>query len=362
MSCSCGCGCLSGCGCRIIVLPENPAASYGMENINLTGVGVYDNTSGTTFQMRGVASANSSLTVTLDAGNNTILLTLDLDTVVDDLPQATTTQRGVGETATDAEAIAKTSITNFVTPSNFAAMDATTTFKGFIEIATNAETIAGVSTTLAVTPAGIAAAIASGGFVETTFADAAVRVTAQPKFAGSIGYQLDTEQPYIGNSQASGDWNLILADTASVQEIGAGLILDISAAGATFDGDHNGDFTFLDINNLSITSAAGILIDSSNITFSGSQFFNLGTNVTQFAIDNALVPQNSVLTTKTGAFASSQLISTFLSTSNVQTGYTTFSNPSTIRTCDTATVTLQQLAQIVGTLITDLKAVKLPAT
>lgn len=39
----------------------------------------------------------------------------------------------------------------------------------------------------------------------------------------------------------------------------------------------------------------------------------------------------------------------------VQTGYTAFTNPATTRTCNTATVTLQQLAQIVGTLVEDLK-------
>ena len=40
----------------------------------------------------------------------------------------------------------------------------------------------------------------------------------------------------------------------------------------------------------------------------------------------------------------------------VTTGYTAFTNPTTRRTCDTTTVTLAQLAQIVGTLIEDLKS------
>jgi hypothetical protein len=59
---------------------------------------------------------------------------------------------------------------------------------------------------------------------------------------------------------------------------------------------------------------------------------------------------------------SSRLLNTFISTANTQTGYTNFTNPAVLRTCDTATVTLPQLAQIVGTLINDLKAVLLPAT
>ena len=73
------------------------------------------------------------------------------------------------------------------------------------------------------------------------------------------------------------------------------------------------------------------------------------------------IPANSVLRTNASAGnLSSSLISTFISTSNTQAGYTAFTNPSTLRTCNTATVTLQQLAQLVGTLIEDLKAVKLP--
>jgi hypothetical protein len=70
---------------------------------------------------------------------------------------------------------------------------------------------------------------------------------------------------------------------------------------------------------------------------------------------------DAVLVGRTGG-ADQKFINEFISTENVQTGYTTFSNPAVLRTCDTATVTLPQLAQIVGTLIEDLKAVKLPAT
>jgi len=41
--------------------------------------------------------------------------------------------------------------------------------------------------------------------------------------------------------------------------------------------------------------------------------------------------------------------------SAVQGSYTAFANPSTLRTCNTSTVTLAQLAQLVGTLVEDLK-------
>jgi hypothetical protein len=54
-------------------------------------------------------------------------------------------------------------------------------------------------------------------------------------------------------------------------------------------------------------------------------------------------------------------IANFLSSYNVVLGYAPFGNPAVIRECDTATVTLPELAQLVGTLISDLKALQLPA-
>lgn len=346
--CSCGGGCLSGCGCRIIILPENPAASYGMENINLTGVGVYDGTSGTTFQMRGIASANSSLSVTFDAGNNVILLTLDLDTVVDDLPQATTTQRGVGETATDAEAIAKASLTNFVTPSNFAAMASSTTFAGLVELATDAETQAGISSTLAVTPAGLQSVLATLGNT-TTFADAAARAGTAPDFEGQYGYQIDTNQPYIAFGTSAGNWNPMFAGGITNNfTTGSTTTLNLAGGGATliFDGAGSGIVSFTDGNY--VISDAGIL------DFQSTGFISIG---------GTLIPADSVLTTGAlfAGHLDSRLINTFISTANTQTGWTV-TNPSTSRTLDVAAATLAELRAVVGTLITDLKAVKLPAT
>lgn len=64
-----------------------------MENVNLTGIGTYDGVDGTTFQMRGVTSATVALTVTLDAVNHVVVLTLDIPSIIDDLPTATTVQR-----------------------------------------------------------------------------------------------------------------------------------------------------------------------------------------------------------------------------------------------------------------------------
>lgn len=352
--CSCGNGCSPGCGCLLnIVLPDNPVLAYDAENINLTGIGVYNGQSSNTFQFRGVASANSSLIVTLDAGNNVILLTLDIDQIIDDLPQATTTQRGVGETATDAEAIAKASITTFLTPSNLAALGSTSTFAGLIEIATNAEAAAGASALLAITPASLAFVVAT--LEQTaTFADSVARAAAVPTFEGQYGYQLDSNQPYIGFAAVAGSWNTLFSFG----------ITNVASGSTTID---------LNGNSLTFHSGGLILLGSTTNTFGGVYTFDnaqvsfSNTTVLDYVsvdlrIGGVQIPANSVLTTTLAGTPTSALKTAFLSTFNTQTGYTNFTNPAVLRTCDTTTVTLPQLAQIVGTLINDLKAVLLPAT
>lgn len=63
------------------------------------------------------------------------------------------------DAATDAEALAETSVAKFLTPKNLAALGASATFAGLVELATDAEVISGASTTRAVTPANLAAAV-----------------------------------------------------------------------------------------------------------------------------------------------------------------------------------------------------------
>lgn len=354
MSCSCNC---NPCNCNpapvTCCTPTTESVEYTFENANVTGVGVFDNDTDDLVQFRGIVSDSASLTVTLDAGNKTILLSFDPEALVADIPDATTTQRGILETATNAEAIAKAATDKIVTPSNLAALGASTTFAGFVELATSAETITGTSTTLAVTPAGLAAA--SALYSTVTFADATARSGATPNFAGQFGAQLDTEQAYNAGSTVAGDWNGIFTFGAS-NVMSSGTSVDLNGSVLNlFGGSFNIDGTTTN------TWSGNYAIDNAVFTF---------TNVATIDLDSAIlkiggvsVPANSVLVTS-GSVGdpSSRLLNTFISSANTQTGYTTFSNPATLRTCDTATVTLQQLAQIVGTLIEDLKAVKLPAT
>lgn len=357
MSCSCNC---TPCNCQprpsICCTPTVESISYTFENGNLIGIGVFDNETDQLVQFRGIASNSVALTVTLDAPNNAIILDFDDAQLVAAIPDATTTQRGILETATNAEAIAKAAVDKILTPSNLAALGGSETFIGLLELATDAETIAGVSTTLAVHPAGLAAAAAL--YRTETFADAVARGAAVPDFVGQFGAQLDTDVPYLAYAAGAGSWKQILAsgDAFSVTQ-GAPVTWSMPDTW-DIDAGTTGDLTFTDF--ALITFSNSPVVFASSVQFDGNQNF---TATARIFDDGVIVPANSVLTTSsTAGQLNSSLINTFISSANTQTGYTTFTNPATIRTCDTATVTLPQLAQLVGTLIEDLKARLLPAT
>lgn len=355
--CTCGNCCQPGYGCLCqIVLPDNPVVGYSAANINTLGIGVYDSQSGNEFDFRGIYSGNSSIVIALDAGNNAISITLNIDQIIDDLPQATTTQRGVGETATDAEAIAKASITMFLTPSNLAALGASLTFAGLVELATDAETQAGVSVTLAVTPAGLASVITTLEQT-TTWADAAARAVLVPSFAGQFGVQLDTDIPYISTTTLAGGFNRPLFTLNSANNvISSATTVDlVTGARLIFDSSDVSGGIELDV-ELDVTSGGSVKFNGGVLNFDspGSSFLQIG---------GAAANANSVMIISgtAGDLTTVATIGTFISTFDVQVGYTAFVNGAVLRTCDTTTVTLPQLAQIVGTLIEDLKAVQLPA-
>lgn len=330
---------------------------YTFENANLVGVGVFDNVTDYLVQFRGIVSDSAALTVTLDAGDNTIVLAFDQAALVADIPDADTTTRGILETATNAEAIAKAATNKILVPSNLAALGSSETFAGLVELATAAETQAGVSTTLAVHPAGLASTIALSNTV--TFTDAVDRGGTAPAFDGQFGGQQDTDTAWLGASTVAGDWKPIFTlDTTN--DASQSTTLNFNGTSISFVG--NGTLT---LNNVTLTQFGLASTFHSSTTFFGingasPQIVDFA--FTSFSIANVPMTDLSLLGQTSGGVAAEFLIADFLSTQNIQTGYTTFLNPSTIRTCDTATVTLQQLAQIVGTLIEDLKAVQLPAT
>ena len=367
MSCN-SCGSSQSCGCNYIVeLPNNPVVAYTCANINLTGIGVYDSQNGNEFDFRGITSGNNSLLVTLDAGNNSILLTFNIQQIIDDLPDATTTQRGVLETATDAEAIGKALNNKILTPSNLAAIGATTTFSGLIEIATNAEALTGASTSLAITPANLAY-VNAAQLTTRVFADAVARGAAVPDFIGQFGCQSDNTQPYYAWGLGAGEWGEMLSETG------------LNTATFTMMGGQ------IDLTSNSILSV-GNGVDTSYITVLSGAKIALATGAildlttdSLLKISSVSIPANSVVIT--GGVAgnpSSKLINTFISTSNTQTGWgvptgslerTTFttyagqtiSNPPTQAEVQVIDNNLRDVSKRLGALITDILAVKLPAT
>jgi len=357
---SCGCN-SSPCNCQprpsVCCTPTTESVTYTFENANLVGIGVFDNDTDYLVQFRGIVSDSAALTVTLNATDNTIVFTFDPAALVADIPDATTVQRGILETSTNAEAQAKAAQDKILTPSNLAALGSSTTFAGLVELATDAETIAGVSTTLAVTPAGLAAV--GQTYSTVTFADAATRGGTVPSFAGQFGGQLDTQTAFIAGSTTVGDWYPILT-LGSVNEVTDATTVNLNSSTLSFVGLGEVIFNTAEFTQFDAASSFYGSTTTFGILAGAPQTVDFANVVWQ--IGGADIAAASVVTTGATAIPSSRLLNTFASTANVQTGYTTFGNPATLRTCDTATVTLQQLAQIVGTLIGDLKVPLIPAT
>lgn len=354
MACSCGC---NPCSCTpspsICCTPTTESVEYTFENANLVGIGFFDNDTDNLVQFRGAVSNSAALTITLDAANNVLVFDFDDEALVLDIPDATTTQRGILETATNAEALAKAATDKIVTPSNFAAMGSTTTFAGLLELATDAETITGTSTTLAVTPAGLAAANGLSG--TTTFADAVARAAKVPAFEGQFGGQLDTNTAWIASGALAGNWSSLIT---------GGQVSDLTAADTQVLGTGR-NFDFLNFNavqfpNSTVSFETAVVADASGVVIPAASV----------VITDPLSPDGTI---------SSQLISTFLSTANPQTGWgtpsgtlarTTFAtyagqtitNPPTQAEVQAIDDALVIVSRRLGALITDLKAVLLPAT
>lgn len=345
MSC---CSCCGGRGCSscnyVVVLPSEAPETLNFANINLAGIGVLASAVQPNIYFRGVSSANALLTVTLDAGNNAILLTVDSAAIAAALPQATTAQAGVGETATDAEAIAKAATDKFVTPSNFAAMASSLTFAGLVELATVAETQAGASATLAVTPAGLAGLTATQKFT-TTWADSVARAALAPTFKGQFGYQLDSLMPYSAYGVGAGNWlpMLTFGITNTIGSVATTITYGIGATNTI-----NGTADTYNTSQVDFTGSTVNFTGNSTLNINSS-FFNLDT--AEFQIGGSPTSPNTLIATSAVAGDLTDLnISSFLSALNVDTGWTV-TNLTPLRALDCAAATLGDLRNIVGTLL-----------
>lgn len=338
------CGC-SPCSCiyqNIFQQGGEGSPATAGQCVNLSGICVLDAYNANTMYFRGIDTTDAAiLSIALNATNHTIELTINVNALAAALPQATTSQVGVGETATDAEAQAKASIVNFVTPSNFAAMGASTTFAGFIEIATDAEAIAGASTSLAITPANLAAAIAANYGTTVTFVDSVARNAAVPAFVGQYGYQQDAKNAYAGFNTVAGAWNPLVTLGGTADAAGITTTIGLSL-GAQFD------FSGASTERVGIAGVELRIFNGGFINFDSAQIF----------VNGVQVPATSVITTNGFSAVSSLLISQFLTDQSTQTYAIT--NAVTTRTFDAASATLQNTKDTLATLIQDLQATQKP--
>lgn len=354
------------CGCcnpnitiapTICCTPTTESVEYTAENVNAIGIGVLNGTTGTNFEFRGIASDTLALTVTLDAVNNAIIISFNDELLIDDIPTATETIRGIAEVATQGETNAGALDDKIVTPLKLFSMLATETQRGILEIATQAEVTTGTNDTNAITPLKLAT-FAGTQFTTRTFADAVARAAAVPAFDGQLGIQLDTNALIMSTGTIAGTFtpNIVIGGTLSV----TGALTQTGAStfnsAATFNG------------SVSLADPSGVSFGSNEVDFAGTQISVSGVPIG--AIDSVLA--------QIGGIVNSKPVSEFLSTSNVQTGWgtpsgtlarTTFasyagqtiSNPPTqaeVQALDDAVVIVSRR---LAALVTDLLAVNLPA-
>lgn len=362
MACSCGC---SPCSCSprpsVCCTPTTESVEYTFENGNLVGIGFFDNETDNLVQFRGAVSNSAALTITLDAANNVLVFDFDDEALILDIPDATTTQRGILETATNGEALAKAATDKILTPSNLAALGSTTAFAGLVELATNAETIAGISTTLAVTPAGLAAAGATNS--TTTFADAVARGGASATFAGQFGVQLDTDQAYVSFGTGAGQWYPIftLNNTSTLLN---GTILNLDGNSLTFNsGSFNLDGTMTN------TWQGNTVLNNASFSFTAATTLDYAVDTILKIAGNTLANE-TFIGVDTGGAVAEILISNFISNYNTTTyglptgtlARTTFatyagqtvSNPPTQAEVQAIDDALVIVSRRLGALVTDL--------
>jgi hypothetical protein len=317
--------------------------------VNLSGICVLDAYNNNTMYFRGIDSGDASiLSVALNATNHTIVLTVNVNALTAALPQATTTQQGVGETATDAEAQGKASTTVFLTPSNLAALPSSEVFAGLIEVATQAEANLGVSDTVAITPLKLVTYLTQQTNLPALWTDTVARNALVPNVTGQLGSETTSGMSYTAYGTSAGNWNqnFQLGTTAQAPNNQVGFNTTITFNSGAF---------------LVFTGSGSVAFESDAV-FQGH--VDLGYNTLARLFNNSvIVPASSVLTTSsTAGQFNSLLINTFASLNNVNTGWTGFTNSAVRKTGDCNTITLPQLAQVVDTLINLLKTPQLPAT
>lgn len=382
--------------------PETQELTF--QNENLAGEGVFSNKTGNVVSFFGITNTDGTITVTLDAVNKAISLDLDAELLAGNFPDATTTAKGKVELAIDAEAVAKTSTTVVLTPSNLAALGATTSFAGFVELATDAETAAGTSTTLAVTPFGLALRFIDVVKMNTTqassgFTEIAISGGGKWEFQGSAGNMKFEETGFTTTAPVNlgtggnlnfngGKLKLAGADMTASSVLGTTAAAGVATSyplsgflrfgqaqagsGSTTVDISGGTFTISQLLGDMALSDTGYFISAIPVTITGESLtltsstlkigagseldFRAGSKIQLAGVD---VPSDSFIRTDSGTGVTSELCALYFGpTTPTETWFVPAYVPD--RDIDPATCTLTELATAFNTLLTDLAAVKKP--
>lgn len=311
--------------------PDCPdVQDWVFSNANVEGQGVFYQQNGTSVEFYGLMNTDGYITLTLDTDNKAISIDLDPALIAGSIPDATTTVKGKVALATDVEATAQASTTKALTPSNLAALNASTTATGLVELATSPETVTGTDTQRATTPAGVKAAIDATKAIQVV-ANATQRGSATPAYLGQQLYQTDLSQTFVGTTLASGGW------------IGPFLLL--SPSGTTMVDD-----AILNLNGF-------------EFSFSGSSTVSFGTNIglssdRSFQLNGTIADASCLIGHDSDALITTYPVGNFLN--NGRTQNYTVTNGTTSRSFDADTVTVDQLADVVATILQDLSDMNIP--
>lgn len=290
---SCGCN-QTPCSCSpqppICCNPTVESITYSFENANLVGIGFLEGVTDTLVQFRGIVSESPALILTLDTDTNAIVIDFNGDLLIGDIPDATTTQRGMLETATNGEAVAKAANNKIVVPSNFAAMAATETFAGFAEIATQAETNSGVNDLAFVTPLKLGTWWTAKLASDVTFGSN-ITVGGNVTAGGLLSDELTVAGGDFAVTTAAFFFLPITFESGSVFQLAG-----VPMADQFLLGGSSGEPTGMDLHDV-LTAAntvtyglpSGTLARTTFASYAGQSISNPPTQAEVQAIDNALV-------------------------------------------------------------------------
>lgn len=396
MSCSClQTPCC--CGVNVYVTPPcgtdcPPNASNTFQNNNLAGIGVFDNVTNGLVSFRGIEGDGEFIGVTLDATNHAVKLSvlggvIVGQTFVNAAARAAAVPSFVGQLGVEQDTLTPY-LSNGTTAGDWQASFLTNGVNNALTANTVFVVNAG-GTKLFEISDGVGNSVIFGD--STAFFD----INGSSNFNGAVVFNAQTQVEdavlEIGSSStlqvdSGGAVNMVtgsllknngvtipansvLTTSGVAGHLSSALLSGFVISGATnvlatattLEFQSGASATFDSGATLNVSGLAEVKTGG-QVKFDNGGFIDFE-NGSLIKLGGTSILANKILITS-GTAGQLTFIdpNQFISTFNQQTGYAAFTNPAVLRTCNTSTVTLQQLAQLVGTLISDLKSVLLPAT